>query len=86
MKRISLRKLLPWLVVAAVAAFAVYRLKFSPVPVPAHIIVTGEVRGEVMGIHGCSASHWSTCSPLQIYLARSITAATGARFFPPVWR
>jgi len=33
MKRIiSFRKLLPWLVVAAVVAFAVYRLKFSPVP------------------------------------------------------
>ena len=49
MKRISLRKLLPWLVVAVVVAFAVYRLKFSPMPVMAYTICMGEVRGEVMG-------------------------------------
>ena len=49
MKRISLHKLLPWLVVAAVVAFAVYRLKFSPMPVMAYTICMGEVRGEVMG-------------------------------------
>ena len=35
MKRISLRKLLPWLIVAAIVAFAVYRVKFSPMPVTA---------------------------------------------------
>ncbi|HEX7470664.1 MAG TPA: hypothetical protein VF437_08030 [Verrucomicrobiae bacterium] len=35
MKRISLRKLLPWLIVAAIVAFAVYRVKFSPMPVAA---------------------------------------------------
>ncbi len=49
MKRISVRKLLPWLVVVAIVAFAVYRLKFSPTPVLAHRVTTGEVRGEVMG-------------------------------------
>jgi hypothetical protein len=32
MKRIPLRILLPWLVVAAVVAFAVYRVKIRPMP------------------------------------------------------
>ncbi|MEI8043326.1 MAG: efflux RND transporter periplasmic adaptor subunit [Verrucomicrobiota bacterium] len=49
MKRISLRKLLQWLIVGAVAAFAVYRLKFSPVPVVAHAVAMGGIRREVMG-------------------------------------
>jgi HlyD family secretion protein len=49
MKRISIRKLLPWLIVAVVLAFAVYRLKFSSTPVMTHTVATGEVRGEVMG-------------------------------------
>jgi len=49
MKPTSFRKLLPWLLVAAVAAFAFYRLKLRPTLVIAHTITTGEVRGEVMG-------------------------------------
>lgn len=49
MKRISLRKLLQWLIVGAVAAFAVYRLKFSPVPAVAHAVAMGGIRREVMG-------------------------------------
>ena len=63
MKRISFRKLLPWLVVAAVVAFAVYRLKFSPMPVTAHIIAKGEVRGEVMGTGTLEARIKTTISP-----------------------
>ena len=63
MKRSSFRKLLPWLVVAAVVAFAVYRLKFRPMPVTAHTIVTGEVRGEVMGTGTLEARVKTTISP-----------------------
>ena len=44
MKRISLRKLLPWLIVAAIVAFAVYRVKFSPMPVTAHTSVVPNIR------------------------------------------
>ena len=63
MKRISLRKLLPWLLVAAVAAFALYRLKLRPMPVIAHTITTGEVRGEVMGTGTLEARIKTTLSP-----------------------
>ena len=63
MKRISLRKLLPWLVVAAVVAFAVYRLKFSPMPVTAYTVCMGEVRGEVMGTGTLEARVKTTISP-----------------------
>jgi HlyD family secretion protein len=63
MKRIFLRKLLPWLVVVAVVAFAVYRLKFSPMPVTAHTVATGEVRGEVMGTGTLEARVKTTISP-----------------------
>lgn len=63
MKRISLRKLLPWLIVIAIVAFAVYRLKFSPTPVKAHTVATGEVRGEVMGTGTLEARVKTTISP-----------------------
>jgi HlyD family secretion protein len=63
MKRISFRKFLPWLVVAAVVIFAVYRLKFSPTPVTAQIVATGEVRGEVMGTGTLEARVKTTISP-----------------------
>lgn len=63
MKRISLRKLLPWLVVAAIVVFTVYRLKFSPTPVMAYIIATGEVQGEVMGTGTLEARVKTTISP-----------------------
>src|ERR1035437_3359383 len=63
MKRISVRKLLPWLVVAAVVAFAVYRLKFSPMPVTAYTVCMGEVRGAVMGTGTLEARVKTTISP-----------------------
>lgn len=62
-KRIAFRKLLPWLVVIAIVAFAVYRLKFSPTPVTAHTVATGEVRGEVMGTGTLEARVKTTISP-----------------------
>jgi HlyD family secretion protein len=63
MKRSFIRKVLPWLVVAAVVAFAVYRLKFSPVPVTGYSICMGEVRGEVMGTGTLEARVKTTISP-----------------------
>jgi HlyD family secretion protein len=63
MKRISLAKLLTWLAVAAVAAFAFYRLKFRPTPVIVHIVATAEVRGEVMGTGTLEARVKTTISP-----------------------
>jgi len=63
MKRLSLRKLLPWLVVAVVVAFSVYRLKFRPTSVTAHTVVAGDVRGEVMGTGTLEARVKTTISP-----------------------
>ena len=63
MKRIPLRKVLPWLIVFAVIAFGVYRLKFSPTPVTGHTVATGEVRGEVMGTGTLEARVKTTISP-----------------------
>lgn len=63
MKRISLRKVLPWLIVLAVIAFGVYRLKFSPTPVTGHTVATGEVRGEVLGTGTLEARVKTIISP-----------------------
>lgn len=49
MKRPSLRRMLTWLIVAAVAGFAVYKLKFAPVPVVTHTVARSEIVAEVMG-------------------------------------
>jgi len=63
MKRIFVRRLLPWLVVVAIVAFAVARLKFSPTAVVAHTVATGEVRGEVMGTGTLEARVKTVISP-----------------------
>ncbi len=63
MKPLTVRKLLPWLVVVAIVVFAVYRLKFSPTPVVAHTVATGEVRGEVMGTGTLEARVKTVISP-----------------------
>jgi HlyD family secretion protein len=63
MKNLSPRKLLPWLIAAAVLCFAVYRLKFSPIPVNSHTVATGEVRGEVMGTGTLEARVKTVISP-----------------------
>jgi DEAD/DEAH box helicase domain-containing protein len=62
MKNIPIRKLSPWLVVAALAAFAIYRLKFSAVPVIAFVerdklrhAVAGSIenlRNDIGGLRG----------------------------------
>jgi HlyD family secretion protein len=63
MKRISLSKVLPWLIVLAVISYGAYRLKFCPTPVMAHDVATREVRGEVMGIGTLEAGVKTTISP-----------------------
>jgi len=63
MKKISFRKLVPWLLVAALAAFVVYRLKFSATSVTAHTVATGDVRGEVMGTGTLEARVKTVISP-----------------------
>ena len=49
MNRSTIRRLLTWLIVAAVAGFAVYKLKFAPVLVVTHTVARGEIVAEVMG-------------------------------------
>lgn len=63
MKRISFRTLVPWLFIAALVVFAVYRLKFRPTPVMVHTVATGEVRGEVMGTGTLEARIKTVISP-----------------------
>ena len=63
MKPFSFRKLLPWLAVAVAVAFVVYRVKFSPTPVMAHTVASGEIRGEVMGTGTLEARVKTTISP-----------------------
>ena len=62
-KRLPYRKLLLWMIVVVVVAFVVYRLKFSPTPVTAHSVATGDVRGEVMGTGTLEARVKTTISP-----------------------
>lgn len=60
--RLSRRHLL-WFVLATSGAFALYRANFSPVPVMAHTVATGEVRGEVMGTGTLEARVKTVISP-----------------------
>ncbi len=63
MKRPFVRRLLTWLIVAVLAGGAVYKFKFSPMPVTAHMVCMGEVRGEVMGTGTLEARVKTTISP-----------------------
>ena len=49
MKRPSIRSLVTWLIVAGLAAFAVYKIKFAPISTVAHVVARGEIVAEVMG-------------------------------------
>ena len=49
MKRPFIRSLVTWLIVAGLAAFAVYKIKFAPIPTVAHVVARGEIVAEVMG-------------------------------------
>jgi HlyD family secretion protein len=63
MKRPSNRSLLTWFVIAAVAAFAVYKFKFAPQQVLAHTVAKGGIVGEVMGTGTLEARVKTTISP-----------------------
>ena len=71
MKRIPLRKLLPGLVLAGLGMFAIYRLAFSPVPVTAHTLATGEVCGEVMGT-GTLNTHYKAAASPKVFQGRLV--------------
>jgi HlyD family secretion protein len=49
MKHLPIRRILTWLVVAAVAGAGVYKFKFAPLPVAAHTVASGEIVAEAMG-------------------------------------
>ena len=49
MKRPSIRSIITWLIVVAIAGLAVYKIRFAPVPVIAHTVGRGEIVAEVMG-------------------------------------
>jgi HlyD family secretion protein len=63
MKRIPLRKLLAWLVLVTFVTVAVYRVKFTPVPVMIHKIAIGRMAAEVMGTGTLEARVKTTISP-----------------------
>ena len=62
MKRPSIRSILTWFIVVAVAGFAVYKFKFAPTPVVAHIVARGEIVAEVMGTGTLEARVKTTAS------------------------
>ena len=63
MKNPMLRRTAVLLLVAAVVMFAVYRVKFRPLPVQAHTITRGEIVAEVMGTGTLEARVKTTVSP-----------------------
>jgi HlyD family secretion protein len=63
MKRVSLRKILTWLAIAAAVALIAYRVNFSPVSVSKHALSSGEVRAEVLGTGTLEARVKTTISP-----------------------
>ena len=63
MKKLS-RRSIAWLIVSIIILlFAVYWLKFKPVPVITHTVANGDLRGEVMGTGTLEARVKTTISP-----------------------
>jgi multidrug efflux pump subunit AcrA (membrane-fusion protein) len=63
MRKLSVHHI-SWLVaLTTVLILAVYWLKFKPVPVKAHTVANGELRGEVMGTGTLEARIKTTISP-----------------------
>lgn len=58
-----LRKSARWLLLLAVIAFVVYRVKFAPIPVLAHEVKSGPIVSEVMGTGTLEARVKTTISP-----------------------
>jgi HlyD family secretion protein len=63
MKPVRIRKLVLWLIVILAVIFAVYRVKFRPLPVIAHTLSQGPLRGEVMGTGTLEARVKTIISP-----------------------
>ncbi len=63
MNHSSLRRFIPWVVLAAVAATVVYRMNVRPIPVAGHTVSIGEVRAEVMGTGTLEARVKTVISP-----------------------
>ena len=57
------RASLKWLAVALLVGFAVYRMKFAPVPVTVHKVAVGPIVAEVMGTGTLEARVKTTISP-----------------------
>jgi HlyD family secretion protein len=63
MKSLILRRSTMLLLFAAVVSFAVYQLKFRPLPVGVHTVTRGEIVAEVMGTGTLEARVKTTVSP-----------------------
>lgn len=62
-KNLNVRQII-WLIISLiVVSFAVYRLKFSAIPVIAHTVTIGELRSEIMGTGTLEARIKTTISP-----------------------
>lgn len=57
------RRAAQFVLLMLIAGLVVYRLRFSPTPVTAYTVATGEVRGEVMGTGTLEARVKTTISP-----------------------
>ncbi|WP_432745368.1 efflux RND transporter periplasmic adaptor subunit [Methylobacter sp. G7] len=82
-KQLSARHLI-WLIVAVIVLlFAVYWLKFKPVPVIAHTVANGDLYGEVMGTGTLEARVKTTISPriqerlAEVFFDQGDTVKTG---------
>ncbi len=62
MKRPSTRTLIAFFIVAVLASYAGYKLKFAPMPVVSHTVVRGEIVAEVMGTGTLEARVTTTIS------------------------
>lgn len=83
MKRLSHRSIV-WLIVSIIVLlFAVYWLKFKPVPVMAHTVANGDLHGEVMGTGTLEARVKTTISPriqerlAEVYVDQGDTVKAG---------
>lgn len=63
MRRPTIRQISTWSVIAAVVGLALYKMKFSPVPVIAHTVTRGEIVAEVMGTGTLESRVKTTISP-----------------------
>ena len=63
MNPLKFRKVLPWIALGTIAFMVVYRVGFKSIPVAAHTVDIGDIRGEVMGTGTLEARVKTTISP-----------------------